>query len=235
MNMQQQNDSLVIDGNGMRGLLDVAGTPEQIKRNGQFLVHLENGTGVFVPANEIVASQAGGYLLSRGFEEFGTAQQLTNNSAPPQNTGTGQQMTEAANTPPRNLEDQLVVPVLAEELQVGRESVVTGGVRVHKRVVERTEVVDQPIQSEEVEVERIPINQIVETAPAVRYEGDVIVVPLVEEVVVTEKRLMLREEVRIRRHKFETRKPQEVILRREQVEFEEIVPGESAKKSSANS
>lgn len=217
--MQQQHDSLVIDRNGVRGLLDVAGTPEQIKRNGQLLVRLENGAEILVPANEIVASQAGGYLLQRGFEEFGAAQQTTNSSAPPQ----------------RNFENQLVVPVIAEELQVGRESVVTGGVRVHKRVVERTEIVDQPIQSEEVEVERVPINQIIETAPAVRYEGDVIVVPLVEEVIVTEKRLMLREEVRIRRRQFETRKPQEVTLRREQVEFEEIVPDETARKSSANS
>lgn len=121
------------------------------------------------------------------------------------------------------------MPVLAEELHVERQNVVTGGVRVHKHVVERTEVVDEPILAEEVDVERIPINQMIETAPAVRYEGDVIVVPLVEEVIVTEKRLMLREEIRIRRRKFETRKPQEVTLRREQVEFEEIPPEEPTK------
>lgn len=234
MSMQQQNDSLIIDRNGRRALLDVAGTPEQIKRNGQFLVRLENGTSVFVPANEIVASQAGGYLLSRDFEEFGTPQQIANDAAPQQGVGVRQQTTEAANAR-ANFEEQLVVPVLAEELQVGKESVVTGGVRVHKRIVERTEVVDQPIQTEEVEVERVPINQIIDTAPAVRYEGDVIVVPLVEEVIVTEKRLMLREEVRIRRHKFETRKPQQVTLRTEQVEFEEVIPGEAERSSGANS
>jgi uncharacterized protein (TIGR02271 family) len=234
MNMQQQNDSLVIDRNGRRGLLDVAGTPEQVKRNGQFLVRLENGTGVLVPASEIVASQAGGYLLEKSFDEFGTAQQLANNADLQQSPGAGQQMAGTQNAP-RNIEEQLVVPVLAEELHVERQSVVTGGVRVHKRVVERTEVVDQPIQAEEVDVERIPINQMIETAPAIRYEGDVIVVPLVEEVIVTEKRLMLREEVRIRRRKFETRKPQEVTLRREQVEFEEISPEEPERRSGANS
>jgi uncharacterized protein (TIGR02271 family) len=234
MNMQQQNDSLVIDRNGRRGLLEVAGTPEQVKRNGQFIVRLENGTSVLVPASEIVASQAGGYLLERSFDEFGTAQQLGSEADLQQNAGTRQQMTGTQNTP-RNIEDQLVVPVLAEELNVEMQSVVTGGVRVHKRVVERTEVVDQPIQAEEVDVERIPINQIIETAPAIRYEGDVIVVPLVEEVIVTEKRLMLREEVRIRRRKFETRKPQEVTLRREQVEFEEISSEEPERRSGASS
>jgi len=234
MNMQQQNDSLVIDRNGRRGLLDVAGTPEQVKRNGQFLVRLENGTNVLVPASEIVASQAGGYLLEKSFDEFGSAQQLASGAELQQSAGAGQRMAETENTP-RNIEEQLVVPVLAEELHVERQSVVTGGVRVHKRVVERTEVVDQPIQAEEVDVERIPINQMIETAPAIRYEGDVIVVPLVEEVIVTEKRLMLREEVRIRRRKFETRKPQEVTLRREQVEFEEISPEEPERRSGANS
>lgn len=234
MNMQQQNDSLIIDRNGKRGLLDAAGTPEQVKRNGQFLVHLENGPTILVPASEVVASQAGGYLVSQSFDEFGVLQQPASDADLRQSAVSGQQTMERASAP-RNVEEQIVVPILAEELHVERQNVVTGGVRVHKRVVEHTEVVDQPILAEEVDVERIPINQIIETAPAVRYEGDVIVVPLVEEVIVTEKRLMLREEVRIRRRKFETRKPQEVTLRREQVEFEEIDPEQPERKLGANS
>ncbi len=214
---EQQTELLVIDRDGARGLLDVAGTPEDVRLNDKLRVRLENGTDVFVPANQIVASQAGGYLLSRSFREFGTSQPIAKDTAAAQNTG-----------------EQIVFPVIAEELHVETESVVTGGVRVHKRVTERTEVVDQPIQAEEVEVERIPVNRIIDSPPAVRYEGDVIILPLLEEVVVTEKRLMLREEVRIRRRQFETRKPQEVILRSEQVEFEEIAPENLPRDRGAN-
>lgn len=51
--MQQQNDSLVIDRDGRHGFLDVAGTPEQIKRNGQFHVRLENGSGISSPQTKL--------------------------------------------------------------------------------------------------------------------------------------------------------------------------------------
>jgi hypothetical protein len=166
MNMQQ-NDSLIIDRDGKRGLLDAAGTPEQAKRNGQFLVRLENGATLFVPASEVVASQAGGYLLSQRFADFTAPAQSVNDADLRQSANAGGQTASA----PRNIEDQIVVPILAEEMHVERQNVVTGGVRVHKRVVERTEVVDQPILAEEVDVERIPVNQIIDTAPAVRYEG----------------------------------------------------------------
>jgi hypothetical protein len=41
--------------------------------------------------------------------------------------------------------DETVVPVLAEELQVGTRAVPTGGVRVHRRVYEHDEAVDVPL------------------------------------------------------------------------------------------
>jgi stress response protein YsnF len=39
----------------------------------------------------------------------------------------------------------------------------------------------------------------VETAPGIRTEGDVTIVPVLEEVLVVEKRLLLKEELHIRR------------------------------------
>ena len=45
----------------------------------------------------------------------------------------------------------------------------------------------------------MPIDREVEAAPAVRTAGDTTVVPVLEEVLVVEKRLVLKEEVRIRR------------------------------------
>lgn len=48
------------------------------------------------------------------------------------------------------------------------------------------------------------------------------IVPVLEEVIVTEMRLMLREELHVRKRQIETRKPQHVTLRREEVTVERV-------------
>ena len=115
-----------------------------------------------------------------------------------------------------------VIPVVAEELQVGKRSVETGRVRVTKTVREQQETVDQPVLAEEVVVERVPVNRVVETAPQPRQEGDTLVFPVLEEVMVVERRLVLKEEVRITKRVKETHNPQTVTLRSEDVKIERI-------------
>jgi uncharacterized protein (TIGR02271 family) len=118
--------------------------------------------------------------------------------------------------------DTAVIPVVAEELQVRRRAVETGRVRLRKLVREEQEVVDQPTLHEEVTVERVPINQFVEHAPAPRQEGDTVVFPVLEEVLVVQRRLMLKEEVRVTKRVTETREPEAVTLRSEEVKIERI-------------
>lgn len=115
-----------------------------------------------------------------------------------------------------------VIPVVAEELNVGRRSVEAGRVRVKKVVQEHQEVVDEPVFAEEVVVERLPVNQVVQTAPEPRQEGDTMVFPVLEEVLVVERRLMLKEEVRVTKRVTEAREPQTVTLRSENVTIERI-------------
>lgn len=115
-----------------------------------------------------------------------------------------------------------VIPVVAEELNVGRRSVEAGRVRVKKVVQEHQEVVDEPVFAEEVVVERVPVNQVVQTAPEPRQEGDTMVFPVLEEVLVVERRLMLKEEVRVTKRVTEAREPQTVTLRSENVTIERI-------------
>ena len=121
-----------------------------------------------------------------------------------------------------NADGQIVVPLIAEEIVVGRKTVETGGVRVHKTVREDVQRIDEPIVREHLDVERVEINQFVETAPAVRYEGDVMIVPVLEEVVVTQKRLLLREEIRLTKRREEIVNVQEIALRREEISLEKI-------------
>lgn len=115
-----------------------------------------------------------------------------------------------------------VIPVVAEELAVERRRVATGGVRVNKYVREHEELVDMPILREHVDVRRVMIDRVVDGPQPVRYEGDTTIVPLLEEVLVVEKRLVLKEEVHITRSRTEERTQQKVVLRKEEAEIHRV-------------
>jgi uncharacterized protein (TIGR02271 family) len=115
----------------------------------------------------------------------------------------------------------LMIPVVEEQLEVSRERVETGRVRISKTVEAREVVVDDPLRRETVRVEHVPINQVVNgDVPQVREEGDVTVIPILEERVVTRTELVLVEEVRIHRERSEYHDPQRVTLRKEVVAVE---------------
>lgn len=114
-------------------------------------------------------------------------------------------------------------PVMREELHLGKRLIDTGkGVRIHKTVSTREQVIDEPLLRDELEIEHIPVDTLVaETdVPRMRYEGDTLIVPVLEEVLVLQKQLRLKEEVRITRHKREVHAPQSVMVRSEQVTVE---------------
>ncbi len=114
---------------------------------------------------------------------------------------------------------------VAEVLQVHAEQV-TVAKRSRRRLVRairttqvRDEVVEENLASERVVVERVPIGQIVEAMPPVRQEDDVTIVPVVEEIVVVERRLFLKEEVRLQRVRTTERFVETVRLREQMVEI----------------
>jgi stress response protein YsnF len=116
-----------------------------------------------------------------------------------------------------------VIPVVQEELQISKRTIDTGhGIRVHQRIVERSEVVDEPLYEDVLELNRISVGKIVEpgTVPTPRQEGETLIVPVLEEVLVIERRLCLKEELHITRHKREVHKPQSVVLKSQEVSIE---------------
>lgn len=119
-------------------------------------------------------------------------------------------------------EAPVVISLVAEEMDVRRRRLETGVVRITKTVSARDEVVDEPTVREEAHIERVPVNRLVDAPVPVRYENDTMVLSLMEEVLVVEKRLMLTEEVRVTMRQTETREPQTVTLRREDVSVERI-------------
>ena len=120
--------------------------------------------------------------------------------------------------------ESAVIPVVDEQVEVGKRVVETGRVRVRKVVREEQEVIDASTLSEQVTVERVPVNRVVEGPVAPRQEGDTLILPVLEEVVVVERRLMLKEEVRITRHATRASDPKTVTLRKEEVKVERLGP-----------
>jgi uncharacterized protein (TIGR02271 family) len=111
-----------------------------------------------------------------------------------------------------------VLPVIQERLSIDRRTVDTGArVRVRKVQEQRTVTVDEPRIERRVRIERVPCDRPVDGPLEPRVEGDVIVVPVLEERLVLEKRLFLKEEIRIVRDDIEHHEPQEVVLQGERV------------------
>ncbi len=124
-----------------------------------------------------------------------------------------------------------VFPVAQEELRIGKRKRTTGATRVSKRVVEREETVNEPITREEVEIHRVQINQFVDTALPVRVENDTTIMPVYEEVLEVQKRLLLKEEIHIRKIVKRSHTQQRVTLRKEEAAIEHVVPGEETTKN----
>lgn len=91
------------------------------------------------------------------------------------------------------------IPLVEERLAVGKREVETGRFRVRIEVDQREETVTEELSRDEIDIERVPMNVPLSEIPNVRLEGSTTIVPVVEEVLVVEKRLMLVEEIHLRR------------------------------------
>lgn len=115
-----------------------------------------------------------------------------------------------------------VVPVVEEELVTGTREVKTGTVRVRKEVERIPTKVEMPAVRDVVEVRHVPVNRVVPAIPQMREEGDMLIVPVVEEELVVEKRLVLKEEIHIRRRRIKGQISKTVTLEREHATVERL-------------
>lgn len=93
------------------------------------------------------------------------------------------------------------IPIVEEQARVGKRVVESDVVTVRTSVDEHMERVTADLAKDEVGIERVPIGREVADEPQVRWEGEVLVIPVVEEKLVIQKRRMLVEELHIRRHR----------------------------------
>jgi uncharacterized protein (TIGR02271 family) len=199
--MDYSKPTPVIGKDGARGMLVdavAAGTDTT-----HALVQFDSGQRVLVPLDALTLQADGSYYYLA----------LSQN-----------ELVDGRNVGTHHPNDPLVLPVIAEHVVVQRNTRITGRVRIRKTVQEREELIDEPLLRRTVQVERVPINRVVDSEIPVRYEGDTMIIPVLEEVLVVEKRLMLKEELHITQHREEIHQPQHIVLRSEDITVERTMP-----------
>lgn len=213
----REKSAIVIDRDGLRGRIDTyAPQAGDEGSRPEVFVHLDDGRQILVPVDELVLQNDGSFTVPLSFAD--SAHLLERRETVGEATDD-----ETLVTSNRTREEErIVMPVVAETLDVQKRKVQTGGVRIKKVVHEREEVVDEPLMREEVQVKRVPINRVVDAPVPVRHVGNTMIISLLEEVLVVEKRLMLKEELHITKGEVETYKPQRVTLRTEEAVVERV-------------
>jgi hypothetical protein len=181
--------------NGLRGTLVAASrfldnTPEK-------KVRLEDGREITVPSELLEAQRDGSFYLHSGpaaRQANVTSSPVTANSAP---SPLPPQPPVARPEPARMAEPAPPMANTPESVQVPS---------------------GEPLFREDCEIERVPVRRLLDRPAETRQEGDTLIVPLMEEVWVVEKRLLLREELHITRRKNQITDSHARALRREELE-----------------
>ena len=188
----------VIDLEGVRGVIDTAGGGwDPTLPHAE--IELADGGRVVVPAASLVVQPDGSLRFPHSLRELDRQSGVI------------------------AVEDEpITIPVIAESLRLTRRLRETGRIQIHKQVVERQETVDPPLLQETAEVLRVAVGRRVDGPLPIRHEGDTMIIPVLEEVLVVEKRWVLREELHVRVRRSEHHEPQVVSLRSEQVTVENL-------------
>jgi uncharacterized protein (TIGR02271 family) len=188
----------VIGKDGLTGVL-LDPLPQRPGPRDTVRIRLADGRVFPVPADIVVAGSDGTYLIPAGLDDLDTPA-----------------------APPASSTEESVIPVLVEELVVGKKAVPTGGVRVNRRVLEHDETVEVPLLREHVDVRRVLIDREVDGPLPIRREGETTIIPVVEEILVVEKRYRLKEEIHVSRTVSEEIHREQVTVRHQQADVEQL-------------
>ena len=122
---------------------------------------------------------------------------------------------------------EVVIPLAEETLAISKREVETGRVQVALTTEIETVIARETLRGRRVEVERVPVGRTLaesEAAPVPHEEGDTLIIPVVEETAVVVKRLVVREEVRLRFVPTEEPFEKAVEVRRQRATVERAPP-----------
>jgi uncharacterized protein (TIGR02271 family) len=123
--------------------------------------------------------------------------------------------------PQRGTNESQAIPVVQEELQVGKRAVARGGVRVYSRLIEQPVEETVQLREERVRVERRPVNRPAEPSE-IRGEDQVIEVQEYAEEPVVTKQARVVEEVRVGKEATERSETVRDTVRRTEVNVENL-------------
>lgn len=114
-------------------------------------------------------------------------------------------------------ENEIIIPVIEEQLTVIKQTVVTGTVLLQRNTSEHQYIVDEPLVIQTYQTTRIPVDVAIDSLPPVREEGNVTIYPVTEERLIVTKQLFLVEEVHVTRCLAERHDAQTISLRRDDI------------------
>jgi stress response protein YsnF len=112
---------------------------------------------------------------------------------------------------------KITIPVSEEVVEVTPRVVELGHLHIQKKTDEYLDEQTVRLSQHEVQVERVPIDEIIDQPIEPYMDGDVYVVPVIEEEVVIQRRLRLKEELRVHRTVVERDETIQTPFRRERV------------------
>lgn len=112
--------------------------------------------------------------------------------------------------------DEEILALHSEDLVVGKRVVDRSIVRVATVTRSHDHLVEEELMHRRVEIVHVPMGYFVDAVPPVREEGDLTIMPVVEEIVIVERRLLFKEEVHIRRVRQTAQHVETVALRRQE-------------------
>jgi uncharacterized protein (TIGR02271 family) len=202
---------------GERGLRGTVFTTSRFLDESEFkLMRLDDGREFMIPSDALASMPDGSYRLQLPVSELDRYSAIETRRSNTENSEK-RKPDSGAGRP-----ESQVLPAMEERLEVGKMPVETGRVLIHKHVTSAESTVDEPLVRDNYDVQHVPVNRIIDNPPEIRHEGDTTIIPVLEEVLVVEKRLILREELHIVRRREEHRDPQKVTLRKENVEVQRV-------------
>ena len=152
----------------------------------------------------------------------------------------GAQEIEGETTPPSEAQyvapagaetGQTAIPIVEEQLTVGKREVDRGGVRVYSHVVEQPATADVTLRDERIVVERRPVNRVATAADFNMGQGSPVELRASGEEAVVGKTAKVVEEVLVGKASSSHTEVIHDSVRKTEVEMEEIVPGAVSQKN----
>jgi stress response protein YsnF len=118
------------------------------------------------------------------------------------------------------------IPIIEEQLNISTKEIETGTVTIRKEVATKEGFLKATLIEDDVEIQRVKIGRVVEAPPpAIRYEGNTMIVSVVREELIVHRQLVLDEELHITKHKVEKEVREPFEIKKEVVKVKEDAPG----------